>query len=99
MAAEAGELVDCGLGDAPAHWGRGLRGGRIAGGLDGVPEGHGMIALPQRRLGKADRRDKRANGNAHGPSPGAPTPSAAATEEVFPNGPVPQPPPAPPSCC
>ena len=69
VAAEAGELVDRRLRDAPAERVRRLGGGGVAGRLDGFPEGRRAFALRQRRRRKRDRRDKRADRNTHGPSP------------------------------
>src|SRR5262249_53590947 len=98
VAAESGELVDRGLRDAPAERPHRFGGGGIAGGLDGFPEGRRAFALRQRRLHQPDRRDKGADGNAHGPSPNSAetrSPIARnrrpppATEEVFRNGPAP----------
>ena len=67
MAAEAGELVDRGLRDAPAELGGGLGGGGVAGGLHGFPERRrGAVGLRERRLrGQADRRNEGADRETH----------------------------------
>ncbi len=70
MAAEAGELVDRRLRDAPAELAWRLRGGGVAGGLHGFPERRrGAVGLRERRMrGQADRRNNGADRGTHDPS-------------------------------
>jgi hypothetical protein len=70
VAAEAGELFDRRLRDAPAELACRLRGGGVAGGLHSFPEScRGAVSLRERRMrGQADSRNNGADKGTHNPS-------------------------------